>query len=145
VLRLTAHRASVAARRGAETGVDDQEITSHLHDLQVSLKDGDDLARAIGLIGDALERRMTTIRGELEELREDGEVVDGDRLDEIVTRVIGTLDRYEGKLEERYRRMEEIADDFQQSLGQEAHALRDLRADLGDPDAKPGQHLPEGS
>lgn len=114
--------------------MDTEELNERLHSLQVSLKDGDDLAKAIGLIGDALERRMNSIREDLENLREDDEPVDGERLREIVERVAATLDRYEQRLEERRQRMEELVEEFQDSLGEEAQALLDLRNELGDPE-----------
>ena len=125
--------------------MDSEQLNDRLHDLQVSLKDGDDLARAISLIGDALERRMTNIRTDLEELREDGEPVDGVRLAEIVERVGTTLDRYEQRIEERRQRMEQLVREFQDSLGEEAEALLELRDELGDPEVPddPAEVLPD--
>lgn len=108
------------------------ELRERVHDLQVSLKDGDDLAKAVSLIGDALERRVTEVRKSLEELREDGEVPDGDRLDEIVARVRDTLDTYEGRLSDRHQRMSELIREFQVSMGEQAAALSDLQAQLSD-------------
>ena len=110
--------------------MDSQELSEQLHKLQVSMKDGDDLARAIGLIGDALERRMEGIRSCLEELSQQDDVPERDRLLDVVDRVAETLDNYEGKLEERRQRMEELVDEFQSSLGEEAAALRELEAEL---------------
>ena len=110
--------------------MDNTELTTRLHDLQRSLEDGDDLARAIALIGDALERRMARIRQRLEELEADGTVRDSERLRGVVDRVASTLDTYEHDIEQRRRRMEELAEEFQRSLGHELAALRDLEDDL---------------
>lgn len=115
--------------------MDGQELSDHLHRLQVSLKDGDDLAKAIGLIGDALERRMDRIRMSLEQLHDYAELPERDRLVDIIGRVADTLDTYEDKLQERHQRMEELAEEFQGSLGKEAAALDELEGRLGDDDA----------
>ncbi len=104
--------------------MDDNELTSRLHDLQRSLEDGDDLARAIGLIGDALERRMDSIRSRLEDLDADGTVPDGERLRGVIDRVSTTLDTYEESIEERRARMEEIIEEFQTSLGDQVDQLK---------------------
>lgn len=112
--------------------MDSQEVSEQLHRLQVSLKDGDDLAKAIGLIGDALERRMQRIRMSLEELHSHAEVPERDRLVDIIDRVGETLDAYEVKLEDRRQRMEELIDEFQNSLGEEAAALSDFQAQMGE-------------
>ena len=109
----------------------EETLAERIHALQVSLKDGDDLARAIGLIGDALQRRMQGIRAGLESLHEDGEPADGPRLSDIVTRVGDTLDRYEDQIETRRARMEELVREFQESLGTQAQQLDDLAVDLG--------------
>lgn len=111
--------------------MDADELADSVHALQVSLKDGDDLARAIGLIGDALQRRMTTIRANLEALKADGEVADGERLGEIVERVAATLDRYEEQIEQRHQRIEAIVDEFQSSLGTRAEELGDFESRFG--------------
>lgn len=103
--------------------MNDTELTERLHELQRSLHDGDDLARAIGLIGDALERRMARIRERLEELEADGSVPNGGRLGELIDRVATTLDTYEDGIEERRARMEELIDEFQASLGEHAADL----------------------
>lgn len=120
--------------------MDSQQLSDQLHELQVSLKDGDDLVKAIGLIGDALERRMDGIRRCLEDLHEDTDVQERERLLDIVDRVGRTLDTYEDKLEERRRRMEELIDEFQASLGEEAAALSEFQARLG----SVGQHSTDG-
>ena len=113
----------------------DETVVERIHALQVSLKDGDDLAKAINLIGDALERRMDAIRTSLEQLKQDERVPDGDRLDQIVDRVTSTLDRYEDEIETRRRRMEELADEFQNSLGTRAEELDEFEAQLDDSEA----------
>lgn len=112
--------------------MDDTELTERLHDLQRSLQDGDDLARAIGLIGDALERRMERIRERLEDLEEDGSVPDEGRLGGLIDRVATTLDTYEDGIEERRARMEELIDEFQASLGEHASDLDDYTGDETD-------------
>ena len=112
--------------------MDSDELSERLHELQVSLKDGDDLARAIGLIGDSLERRLANIRGCLEELHEDSNLPERERLVDLIERVAGTIDDYEDKLEERRRRMQELVDEFQDSLGEEAAALSELESELRD-------------
>lgn len=109
----------------------EETLAERIHALQVSLKDGDDLARAIGLIGDALQRRMQGIRSGLEALKEDGEPADGPRLDSIVERVRDTLDRYEDQIETRRARMEELVREFQSSLGDQAQQLDEIAVDLG--------------
>ena len=106
--------------------MDESELTRRLHELQRSLEDGDDLARAIGLIGDALERRMDSIRSRLEVLDADGSVPDGDRLRRVIDRVATTLDTYEGSIEERRARMEELIEEFQASLGEQVDELQQL-------------------
>lgn len=106
--------------------MDDTELTERLHDLQRSLEDGDDLARAIGLIGDALERRMESIRTRLEYLDADGTVPDGERLGAVIDRVARTLDSYEESIEERRVRMEELIEEFQESLGEQVSELEEL-------------------
>ena len=118
--------------------MDDTELTERLHDLQRSLQDGDDLARAIGLIGDALERRMERIRERLEVLEEDGTVPDGDRLGRVIDRVAATLDTYEDGIEERRARMEELIDEFQASLGEHATDLDDYTADRAEDQTEDG-------
>ncbi len=109
--------------------MDDSELTTRLHELQRSLEDGDDLARAIGLIGDALERRMDSIRTRLEALDADGTVPDGDRLARVIDRVADTLDTYESSIEERRERMEELVKEFQASLGEQVDELEKLTAE----------------
>lgn len=111
--------------------MDEDQLSERIHELLVSLKDGDDLARAIGLIGDALQRRMTTIRGNLEALEEDGDAVDGQRLAELIGRVGATLDRYEEQIQERHQRMEVLVDEFQDSLGSRADELAEFEASTG--------------
>lgn len=111
--------------------MDDDELAERVHALLVSLQDGDDLAKAIGLIGDALQRRMTSIRGNLEGLEDDGRVADGERLAEIVERVGATLDRYEEQIEERHERIEAIVEEFQDSLGSRAEELGEIESRLG--------------
>lgn len=113
--------------------MDDDELAERVHALLVSLQDGDDLAKAIGLIGDALQRRMTSIRGNLEDLKDDGQVADGERLAEIVERVGATLDRYEEQIEKRHERIEAIVDEFQDSLGSRAEELGEFESHLGAP------------
>ena len=117
--------------------MDDQELTTRLHDLQRALEDGDDLARAIGLIGDALERRMQAIRRELERLDEDGTAPTGDRLAGVIERVATTLDSYEEGIEERRARMEDIVDEFQESLGEHSAELEQLAGPVPDHDDSP--------
>lgn len=118
----------------------DDELAERVHALQVSLQDGDDLARAIGLIGDALQRRMTSIRASLEDLKTGGEVADGERLEEIVQRVGATLDRYEEQIEERHQRIEAIVHEFQDSLGTRAEELGEFESYLGGPpDEQPAE------
>lgn len=118
--------------------MDHDELAERVHVLQVSLKDGDDLAKAIGLIGDALQRRMTSIRDNLEDLKDDGEVADGERLAEIVQRVGTTLDRYEEQLQERHQRIEAIVEEFQNSLGTRAEELGEFESHLsGQPTEQP--------
>ena len=107
--------------------MDDAELMSRLHDLQRSLEDGDDLARAISLIGDALERRMTRIRTRLEQLQEDDSVPHGGRLASVVERVATTLDTYEESIEERRQRMADLIEEFQASLGAELSELEELQ------------------
>lgn len=109
--------------------MDEDQLIERVHELQRSLKDGDDLAKAIGLIGDALQRRMTSIRDSLQGLADDGP--DGDRLAELVARVRATLDRYEEQIEERHQRMEDLVDEFQDSLGSRADELGEIEHDLG--------------
>lgn len=112
--------------------MDHETLTERLHSLQVSLKDGDDLARAIGLIGDALQRRMEGIRTALEELDGDRDgLPDAERLAEIIRRVSSTLDRYEDEIGARHERMEVLVDEFQVSLGGSAEELDDLAVALG--------------
>lgn len=111
--------------------MDDDELAERVHALQVSLQDGDDLARAIGLIGDALQRRMTSIRANLEDLKADGQVADGARLEEIVQRVGTTLDRYEERIQERHQRIEAIVEEFQDSLGTRAEEVGEFESSLG--------------
>lgn len=111
--------------------MDEDELTERLHDLQRSLQDGDDLARAIGLIGDALERRMTRIRTRLERLEEEADVPHGDRLRGVIDRVSTTLETYEEGIEERRQRMAELVADFQDSLGAELEQLDELEQELG--------------
>lgn len=106
--------------------MDSAELTERLHDLQRSLEDGDDLARSIKLIGDALERRMENIRLRLEELDADGTVPNGGRLGSVIDRVASTLDSYEDSIEERRARMEDLIDEFQASLGEHSATLEDL-------------------
>lgn len=113
--------------------MDQDQLVEHVHDLQVSLQDGDDLARAIALIGDALQRRMGAIRGNLEELSVDGVVVDHERLKQIIERVSSTLDRYEEQISERHQRMEDLVEEFQDSLGSRAAELEELEPTLGGP------------
>lgn len=112
--------------------MDKETLTERLHELQVSLKDGDDLARAIGLIGDALQRRMEVIRTSLEDLDGDRDgLPDAERLAEIIRRVSGTLDRYEEEIETRRQRMEVLVEEFQVSLGGSAEELDELAVSLG--------------
>ena len=111
--------------------MDEAELTARLHDLQRSLQDGDDLARAIGLIGDALERRMSRIRTRLEELDAADDVPDADRVREVVDRVATTLDTYEEGIERRRQRMADLVEEFQESLGDELAELRQFEQALG--------------
>lgn len=119
--------------------MDEDELIERVHELQRSLKDGDDLAKAISLIGDALQRRMTSIRTSLEGLAEDDEIPDGERLAELVERVRATLDRYEEQIEERHERMEELVDEFQDSLGSRADELGRIEQELGGQAAREGE------
>lgn len=119
--------------------MDEDQLIERVHELQRSLKDGDDLAKAIGLIGDALQRRMTGIRDSLQALADDG-VPDGDRLAELVERVRGTLDRYEEQIEERHQRMEKLVDEFQDSLGTQADELGEIEHDLGVATTREDEH-----
>lgn len=120
--------------------MDEDQLIERVHELQRSLKDGDDLAKAISLIGDALQRRMTSIRESLEGLAEDDGIPDGERLAELVDRVRGTLDRYEAEIEERHERMEALVDEFQDSLGSRADELGRIEQDLAGPLAREGEH-----
>lgn len=123
--------------------MDDDQLAERVHALQVSLKDGDDLARAIGLIGDALQRRMTSIRANLEDLKEDGAVADGERLEELVQRVGATLDRYEEQIHDRHQRIEAIVHEFQDSLGTRAEELGEFESQLaGHTSQQPSQEAP---
>ena len=110
--------------------MDEAELTDRLHDLQRSLEDGDDLARAIGLIGDALERRMAGIRERLERLDADSTVPEDERIRGVVDRVASTLDAYEAGIEQRRRRMAELVEEFQASLGDELAELEGLTQEL---------------
>ena len=111
--------------------MDEAQLTTRLHDLQRSLEDGDDLARAIGLIGDALERRVARIRTRLEQLEAETTVPHEERLRGVVDRVATTLDTYEEGLERRRQRMAELVAEFQDSLGDQLAELEEVRADLG--------------
>lgn len=111
--------------------MDPAELADRLHHLQVSLQDGDDLARAIGLISDALERRMADLRERLRWLRDAKDVPPSDLLESIIDRVEKTLDRYEEGLDDRHARMEELVLEFQRALRDDAEGLTAVQEELG--------------
>lgn len=98
---------------------------NHVDDLRRDLLDGDDLALAMTLIGDVLQRRLVRVRRSLPN-------VAGDADEGLLRRIGTTLDRYESEFKTNHDRMQEVIASFQElldghrnQLGEEAGSVAD--------------------
>ena len=100
---------------------DDHDRDDFVEELRRDLADGDDLAQAMSLIGDALHRRIRRVRRSLTAAqRNDGELVE-----RVTPQIRDTLDRYERALQHGRDEMESIITSFQEELQQRADAIED--------------------
>lgn len=98
----------------------EEVVVGRLRDLQVDLGDGDDLAMAIQLIGDALHRRIRRVKRSLRELHS---LTDDPQLEHLTSRVHGTLARYQEDLNASHKQLREVIQSFQEDLQQSAAAI----------------------
>lgn len=97
--------------------VDDDELIAN---LKRDLQDGDDLASAVALVSDAVERRIRRVQRSLD-LLSPGQPVTAD----LHRRLQAVLDRYERSLGDQGRALRQIMDEYQPDLDQLAESLED--------------------
>lgn len=101
-------------RDGRDNHAHDQDY-DHVGDLRRDLHDGDDLALAMTLIGDVLQRRIVRVRRSLGYVNQES--------NGIHRRIRGTLDRYEVEFRTSHDRMQEVIGSFQALLEEQGEAM----------------------
>lgn len=94
---------------------DDDVVTNLKRDLQ----DGDDLAQAVSLVSDAIQRRIHRVQRSLSMLDSDP------RADAVRQRLHLLLDRYEASLSRQSDTLGLIVEEYQPELGALAEELED--------------------
>lgn len=97
--------------------VDDDELIAN---LKRDLQDGDDLATAVALVSDAVQRRIRRVQRSLDMLSPDDPVAAG-----LQRRLQSVLDRYEQALGDQGRALRRIVDECQPELDDLAESLDD--------------------
>lgn len=100
--------------------VENEELIAN---LKRDLQDGDDLATAVTLVSDAVERRIRRVQRSLDMLSPDEPAVA-----DLHRRLQSVLDQYQRSLGDQGRALRRIVDEYQPALDQLAESLED-RAD----------------
>lgn len=95
--------------------VDDAEL---IENLKRDLQDGDDLATAVALVSDAVERRIERVRRSLDLLPPDEPMAV-----DLRRRLQSVLERFERSLTDHGRALRRIVDEYQPELDQLADSL----------------------
>lgn len=103
----------------------DEELV--LVDLKRDLQDGDDLATAVSLVSDAVQRRIRRVQRSLDLLD-----VDEDDTAAVRQRLQAVLDRYQRALDEQGRSLRLIVEQYQPRLEGLAEELGDVAVDGDD-------------
>lgn len=99
---------------------------ARLEALHRDLNDGDDLAQAMTLIADALQRRIQQLRTSVEEVTAEGDPEDP-RLGRLLERTATSVQRYEAAFDRRSTELGEIVEEFQRFMDDTAEAIEDIR------------------
>lgn len=106
-------------------------MVDRVRELQEDLADGDDLAMAMRLVGDALARRLRRAHRSIRDLDGDAGIED-ERFDQLVSRINVTLDRYEDEATRSREKLQTVIDQFQELLDGTVTELQELVADESD-------------
>lgn len=91
-----------------------------LEDLKRDLQDGDDLATAVTLVSDAVQRRVRRVRRSLDLLDPDDDATRA-----VTARLTVVLARYQQALDAQSTALEQIVDEYQPELAGLAERLED--------------------
>ncbi len=97
--------------------VDDDELIAN---LKRDLQDGDDLATAVALVSDAVERRIERVRRSLSLMSPDEPMAA-----DLHRRLQSVLERFERSLSDQRRALRRIVDEYQPELDKFAESLED--------------------
>ena len=98
------------------------DLEEFVDEVRRDLADGDDLAMAMTLIGDALQRRVRRVRRSLDVAARH----DSEEFERVADQVRHTLDRYETALEQGRAELEHVIKEFQSELDDSAERLDDV-------------------
>lgn len=104
-----------------------ERVADRVRELQEDLADGDDLAMAMKLVGDALHRRMRRAHRSIEMIEADSSVGD-ERFEQLVGRIGSTLQRYEDEAGRGREKLQAVIDEFQEVL---ENSVRELEGYVG--------------